>query len=102
MKKSFLALLIIALLGGLIAAGCEGEEPAPEKTLRIGALLATTGWWTAAYDASILAMTEIAVEKINEQGGITVNGDKYKVELVVADTKSDFDRLGTLFHLPHQ
>ena len=64
---------------------------ASEKTLKIGALMAVTGWWASAYDNTILHMSEIAAEIINEQGGIKVKGDTYKIKLVVEDTKSDFN-----------
>jgi branched-chain amino acid transport system substrate-binding protein len=36
-------------------------------------------------------MSEAAVDMINEDGGVTVNGDTYKLELVVEDCKSTFD-----------
>jgi branched-chain amino acid transport system substrate-binding protein len=35
--------------------------------------------------------TVIALDVLNEEGGITVNGQKYKVELIAEDTQSDFD-----------
>lgn len=89
-RKVFIltALLIVAILA---MVGCPSPGPTPEKTLKIGALLATTEWWAAAYDLSILNMTEIGVEMLNEEGGVTVNGDKYTVELDVADTQSTFE-----------
>jgi branched-chain amino acid transport system substrate-binding protein len=91
MKKAFFIITALLVVAVLAMAGCPSPGPEPEKTIKIGALLATTEWWAAAYDLSILAMAEIGVEMINEEGGVTVKGDKYKVELVVADTKSDFD-----------
>jgi branched-chain amino acid transport system substrate-binding protein len=53
--------------------------------------MALTGWWNAAYDNSILRMAETAVEMINEEGGVKVNGKKYLIELIAEDTQSDFD-----------
>jgi branched-chain amino acid transport system substrate-binding protein len=99
MKKAviiFAALLIVSIL---VTAGCVSPAPAPgptpgpapAKTLPIGALLSTTGWWSTAYDISIWRMTEVAVDMINEEGGLTVNGDKYNLELIVEDCKSTFD-----------
>ena len=95
MKKAvviFTALLIVAILA---MVGCVSPAPAPgpapAKTLPIGALLSTSGWWASAFDTSIWRMSEIAVEMINEEGGLTVNGDKYKLELLVEDCKSSFD-----------
>ena len=90
MKKSFLALLIIALLGGLIAAGCGAEEPEAEKTLQIGGLMGLTGFFSVN-DPPDWNEALIAADVMNEQGGITVNGQKYKVELIVEDIQSTMD-----------
>jgi len=91
MKKTVFILTALLIVAILAMVGCPSPGPAPEKTIKIGSLLATTEWWAAAYDLSILHMTEIGVEMINEEGGITVNGEKYKIELINEDTKSDFD-----------
>jgi branched-chain amino acid transport system substrate-binding protein len=81
------ALLIVAVL---VMAGCPAPGPAPEKTLQIGALMALTGWFTVM-DIHVWNQTVIAGEVMNEQGGITVDGQKYQVELIVEDTKSTMD-----------
>ncbi|MBN2039720.1 MAG: ABC transporter substrate-binding protein [Spirochaetes bacterium] len=76
----------------LTVASCsKSKSPSDEKTIKIGALWALTGWWYSAYDNSIMRMTEAAVDMINEDGGITVKGEKYKIELVIEDTQSTFD-----------
>jgi len=64
--------------------------PAPERTLRIGSLMALTGWFVVN-DGPDWAQTVIAGDLLNEQGGINVNGQVYKVELVVEDIKSNFE-----------
>jgi branched-chain amino acid transport system substrate-binding protein len=64
--------------------------PAPERTLRIGSLMALTGWFVVN-DGPDWAQTVVAGEILNEMGGINVNGQVYKVELVVEDIKSDFN-----------
>ena len=81
----FFLVFVLVLVGGLSGA------LASEKTIKVGALMAVTGWWASAYDTTILNMTKIGVEMINEQGGISVKGKKYKIELIVEDTKSDFN-----------
>jgi ABC-type branched-subunit amino acid transport system substrate-binding protein len=105
MKRKIFICMALLLLAVLIFASCgtpattpttpstpsTPSTPAVDKTIKIGALLALTGWWNAAYDNSILRMCEAAVDMINEEGGITVNGEKYKVEFVVEDTQSTFD-----------
>lgn len=88
-KRGVVASIVIIFCLVLLTFLGAGNSVA--KELKIGALLARTGWWAAAYDSSILAMTQVAVDMINETGGIAIGGDRYKINLVVADTKSTFD-----------
>jgi branched-chain amino acid transport system substrate-binding protein len=101
-KKSLLfscIILSIVLLTSLVA-GCQRATPAEptspttptaqEKSIRIGVIMGITGFFSVR-EVPDLYQAEIARDMINEQGGITVNGEKYKVELVVADTKSTMD-----------
>ena len=83
--------MVFFMVAAIMTAGSSTRVVASEKTLKIGALMAVTGWWASAYDNTILHMSEIAAEIINEQGGIKVKGDTYKIKLVVEDTKSDFN-----------
>jgi branched-chain amino acid transport system substrate-binding protein len=67
--------------------------PAPTqevKTLKIGGLMSLTGFMSVN-DTPEWQQTEIAAELFNDQGGLTVNGDKYMIELVVEDCKSAMD-----------
>jgi branched-chain amino acid transport system substrate-binding protein len=106
-KKLLLIPLALLLAVSLIAIGCPATEettqptqttkptqttaPTPEaKTLRIGMILGITGMFSIR-EIPDLNQAQVCADMINEQGGITVNGDKYMVELVVADTKSTFD-----------
>jgi len=89
-KKLLLIPLALLLVISLIAIGCPGSQPAEEKTLRVGAILGITGFFSVR-EVPDLNQGQACADMINEQGGITVNGDKYMVELVVADTKSTFD-----------
>jgi branched-chain amino acid transport system substrate-binding protein len=89
-KKLLLIPLALLLVASLVAIGCPGGQPAEEKTLRVGAILGITGMFSVR-EVPDLNQGQICVDMINEEGGITVNGDKYMVELVVADTKSTFD-----------
>jgi branched-chain amino acid transport system substrate-binding protein len=91
--KKLLLIGIIGLLLILIAlpiAGCKTSEPAEAKTLRIGDLQSFTGFISGL---GIQAEREIQTyaEIVNEGGGITVNGQKYLIELVPEDYKSDLD-----------
>jgi branched-chain amino acid transport system substrate-binding protein len=89
-KKLLLIPLALLLVISLVAIGCPGSQPAGEKTLRVGMILGITGFFSVR-EVPDMNQAQIAADIINEQGGITVNGEKYKVELVVADTKSTMD-----------
>lgn len=66
-------------------------EPTSEvKTLSVGALFAQSGFFSAR-GVPDFNEAKVAEEMINEQGGITVNGQKYEVELVLEDYKSTMD-----------
>jgi branched-chain amino acid transport system substrate-binding protein len=89
-KKLLLIPLALLLAISLIAIGCPSTQPAEGKTLRVGMVLGITGFFSIR-EVPDLNQAQFAADIINEEGGITVNGEKYKVELVVADTKSTMD-----------
>jgi branched-chain amino acid transport system substrate-binding protein len=92
MKRKIIISMALLLVAVLVVTGCrKSPEEQGEKTVKIGALWALTGWWYSAYDNSIMRMTEAAVDMINEEGGIKVKGEKYKIQLIIEDTQSTFD-----------
>jgi branched-chain amino acid transport system substrate-binding protein len=64
------------------------------KTLNIGMLLSVTGFFSVR-EVPDLNQTKIAADIINEQGGITVKGQQYRIELIVEDCKSAMDGVTT-------
>jgi len=90
MKKR--AILVIALILGLVLAGCGGAQETPEKSssaeskepYKIGAIFDISG------PGSSLGVPErdtvnMIVEKVNENGGI----DGHPIELIMLDNKSN-------------
>ena len=73
-----------------LAASSRDASAAAAKTLKIGALLSVTGWFTP-HDGPDWHEVQIAADMINEKGGITVKGEKYQIELVLEDGKSTLD-----------
>jgi len=59
----------------------------PPKILKIGALDALTGFM-APGEAPMNEGEQLCVQWINDNGGITINGQPYLIELVTEDTKS--------------
>ena len=60
------------------------------KTLKIGALLCVTGWFTP-HDGPDWHEVQVAADMINEKGGVSIKGEKYQIELVLEDGKSTLD-----------
>lgn len=85
------AILFFLGLIFLAASSRDASAAAPAaKTLKIGALLSVTGWFTP-HDGPDWHEVQIAADMINEKGGINIKGEKYKVELVLEDGKSTLD-----------
>jgi branched-chain amino acid transport system substrate-binding protein len=104
-RKSFLVccVLLIMVLATSVLWGCTPQDsptgtpgdtpatPADEaKTLRIGALFSVTGVFSVR-EVPDYNQTLITADIINENGGITVDGQKYNVEIVLEDCKTTMD-----------
>jgi branched-chain amino acid transport system substrate-binding protein len=81
MKKSMIALLSLALffIFPLSPAGAQ-------KIVKIGSLMTTSGA-AAHLGKTCLNGALLAVEEINAKGGITIGGEKYKIDLINYDDK---------------
>jgi len=96
-KKFFLILLAIALVGALIFGGCAKPaptptptptptpKPAPQKVLKIGTSQALND--PSGVEAK--NWFELFAKLVNDQGGLQVGGDRYKVEMIVYDSQGD-------------
>lgn len=82
MKKVVVAILAMLVLV-MVLPGCGGPSVA-----KIGVIEEITGSMPAVGKSGETA-AKLAVKKINDAGGITVGGKKYKVELVVEDSGAD-------------
>ncbi|MCG6880762.1 MAG: ABC transporter substrate-binding protein [Deltaproteobacteria bacterium] len=60
---------------------------AGDKTIKIGSVNSLTGWMAAGENPTNEGM-QLAVDWINDNGGITVKGVTYKLQLISADSKS--------------
>jgi branched-chain amino acid transport system substrate-binding protein len=81
MKLRSLFLSAAALIG--LASGAMAQE-----TLKVGGLFGTTGP-QANFGVPYSQGLKLAVDEINARGGIKAGGKTYKVQLSLADTKSD-------------
>jgi branched-chain amino acid transport system substrate-binding protein len=88
-----IVVLVIGLMVSPATTTCEGAttaKSADAKTLNIGMLLSVTGFFSVR-EVPDLNQTKIAADMINERGGVTVKGQRYKVVLDVEDCKSTMD-----------
>lgn len=88
MKKFLLITLAFILISGLIFSG--SVKAASVQTLKVGALLSLTGFMTFQ-DAWDQGDVKIVAQMINDRGGLTIQGQKYNIEVVIEDCKSSFD-----------
>ncbi len=95
-RKKLLILIgsmcLVLLLASLpfLTACPKAAPPAEAKTLKIGYLLCVTGWYSV-FDAVEEGDVKIVAQMINDKGGLTIDGEKYNIELVGEDGKSTLD-----------
>ena len=76
--------------GTAAPAATDSTAPAAMETLRIGAILQLSDWYSVV-DAADKVDLEYVAQMINDDGGIQVQGKGYKIELVIEDGKSSLD-----------
>jgi len=99
MKKLFIILTVVMLLFALVISGCaqptSAPSPAPTptpaptpeaKTFKIGVTLGLTGPGSQ-HDLMYRDAAQLCADWINNNGGVTVKGEKYLVELIFEDGK---------------
>lgn len=84
-----LALVTIGIVLLSVNALAE-QKAAPAKTLKVGYVLCANGWFRVmdAVEEKNLKITE---QMLNEKGGITVQGQRYDIQLVGEDGNSTMD-----------
>ena len=82
--------LVLALALLLPTFGAAQQKAGAAKTLKIGYLLCLSGWYSV-FDAVEEGHLKIVAQIINERGGLTIQGQKYNIELVGEDGKSTTD-----------
>ena len=88
-QKSFMICIgLVLVLASMLLLVTQGA--AQPKTLKIGYLLCLTGWYSV-FDAVEEGHVKIVAQMINDRGGLTIQGQKYNIELVGEDGKSTLD-----------
>lgn len=82
-------LLTLMLVITLLFSAC-AKQAAPPKELKIGALVGLSGAGSESMARVGVGITE-AVNWLNDNGGLTVNGDHYLIKLISEDYKMTVD-----------
>src|SRR4030042_4773951 len=96
MTKVVTLILIAVIVVVMLVSGCAQPSAAPvpptsaptTKTLDIGIATPLTGG-SAYLGEHIKNAVIMAIDDQNEQGGVTIAGEKYKLNAIVRDTKED-------------
>ncbi|MGI9307157.1 MAG: ABC transporter substrate-binding protein [Gammaproteobacteria bacterium] len=84
--------ILKTILGGAVALSvCAPPALAADKTLKIGFVGVTSGP-KAAWGISNVRCMETRAKWINEEGGISIGGDTYDIEIVKWDTQDNTTR----------
>ena len=81
-------LVVVVSFMAMFSTGC-GKPEAP--SVKIG-LIAELSGQIPAVGASCKNAALLAVKQLNDAGGVTINGDKYLVKLLVEDSASKADQ----------
>jgi ABC-type branched-subunit amino acid transport system substrate-binding protein len=85
-RLSIVSVLIVAILivTTLFTFGCTGETPPETQTLKIGVV----AWLGYAPGLDMVRTLDVAVDVMNENGGLAVGNDEYTIELISYDTQA--------------
>lgn len=97
MKKGFKKMIGLGLTLSLVAASFAGCSSKESDKFMIGGIGPLTGD-AASYGISVKQGAEIAIEEINQAGGVTVDGKKLTLELNFMDDEATPDNAVTAFN----
>jgi branched-chain amino acid transport system substrate-binding protein len=86
-------ILVLAFVVGSFTLAC--SSGGKSKEIKVGVVQSQTGGYAGFGTGGIYGI-QAAVEDINAQGGVDVNGTKYKIVLTIVDDQSDPTKAGTL------
>ena len=91
MKKTGLVLIICLVLTlvalPIISACAAPTPPAEAEILKIGQIISMSGPFAPGLE-TVSQGVQVCAEWINENGGITIDGQRYTIEIVLVDDKS--------------
>ncbi len=89
--KKFACLLSLVLVFSIFITACGAKGAGGAPTIKVGVVAELTGD-IPAVGASCKNASEMAVQEINDAGGLDVGGTKYKIELFIEDNAGKADQ----------
>lgn len=89
--KKFAYLLSLVLILSIFITACGAKGAGGATTIKVGVVAELTGD-IPAVGASCKNASEMAVQEVNDAGGLDVGGTKYKVELFIEDNAGKADQ----------
>lgn len=90
MKKIVIVLLVIIIGIGLIFASCTTSPTSVANVINIGEIEPLTGGFSDVFKY-LPEGAQLAADYVNNHGGITIDGQKYTINLILQDSKSTVD-----------
>jgi len=87
MVKSVMVCSVCLLMSGLLVLGVSPVQ-AKDKTLKVGMIMPLSGP-ISIVGVGLTRAVELYFDKVNEEGGLQLGGDTYKLELISEDSKLD-------------
>ncbi len=101
MRRFVIYLMLVVVSAAFLLTGCGGKadqsavDDKGEKVIKIGASLSFTGQMSREGTLTKQGY-DLWQKTVNNAGGINVNGEKYKVEIIYKDDQSDAQRSAKL------
>jgi len=88
--RSFIIFFVTVIVGFASPNNSNSSSKGPQKAkkIKVGVVNVLTGPMASA-GVSIVNGAKMAFEKINNEGGVTINGEKYLLEPVIHDDRGD-------------
>lgn len=87
-RTNWVVLCVLVLTSVMLLGGPVGSTQAAEKTLKVGIIMPMSGP-ISFVGVGLARAVRIYFDKVNEEGGIQLGGDTYKIKLIAEDSKLD-------------
>jgi branched-chain amino acid transport system substrate-binding protein len=87
-SKRWIMVVLVVLLSAAFVFAYSGGAQAANKTLKVGIIMPLSGP-ISFVGVGLTRAVRLHFDKVNEEGGLKLGGDTYKIELIAEDSKLD-------------